>query len=140
MNVVVLRLSHRPARDKRITTHVCLVARAFGANGVVYTGIRDKALEENVEKVVNVWGGPFFIRYEKSWKKFIEGWKGKVVHLTMYGIHVDDIIDEIRKVKDLLIIVGGEKVPGEIFKLADFNVAVGNQPHSEVSALALFLD
>ena len=28
MRLEVLRLGHRPARDKRITTHVCLTARA----------------------------------------------------------------------------------------------------------------
>ncbi|MHC1579644.1 MAG: tRNA (cytidine(56)-2'-O)-methyltransferase, partial [Candidatus Alkanophagales archaeon] len=28
MEVVVLRLGHRPERDKRVTTHVGLVARA----------------------------------------------------------------------------------------------------------------
>ncbi|TLZ95287.1 MAG: tRNA (cytidine(56)-2'-O)-methyltransferase, partial [Methanobacteriota archaeon] len=29
--ITVLRLGHRPARDKRVTTHVALTARAFGA-------------------------------------------------------------------------------------------------------------
>ncbi|HYS71492.1 MAG TPA: tRNA (cytidine(56)-2'-O)-methyltransferase, partial [Thermoplasmata archaeon] len=28
----------------------------------------------------------------------------------------------------------------DVFGLAGFNVAVGNQPHSEVAALAVFLD
>ena len=36
--------------------------------------------------------------------------------------------------------VGAEKVPAEVYQLADWNVAVGNQPHSEVAALAVFLD
>jgi len=40
----------------------------------------------------------------------------------------------------LLIIVGAEKVPPQIYEMADFNVSVGNQPHSEVAALAVFLD
>jgi len=31
-------------------------------------------------------------------------------------------------------------VPGEIYGLADYNVAVTGQPHSEISSLALFLD
>ncbi|MEM2376537.1 MAG: tRNA (cytidine(56)-2'-O)-methyltransferase, partial [Sulfolobales archaeon] len=35
MKVFVLRLGHRPLRDKRVTTHVALTARAFGANGFV---------------------------------------------------------------------------------------------------------
>jgi tRNA (cytidine56-2'-O)-methyltransferase len=37
-------------------------------------------------------------------------------------------------------VVGGPKVPAEVFDLADYNVAVGHQPHSEVAALAVFLD
>jgi len=42
--------------------------------------------------------------------------------------------------RDLLVIVGSEKMPGEIFKIADWNVSVTNQPMSEVAALAIFLD
>ena len=34
MNINVLRLDHRIGRDTRITTHVCLTARAFGASKV----------------------------------------------------------------------------------------------------------
>ena len=41
---------------------------------------------------------------------------------------------------DLLVIVGGEKVPAEVYSRAHVNIAVGNQPHSEVAALAVFLD
>ena len=33
--VIILRLGHRPERDKRITTHVALTARAFGAEGML---------------------------------------------------------------------------------------------------------
>jgi len=42
----------------------------------------------------------------------------------------------------VLIIVGSQKVPKGFFStdVSDFNVAVGNQPHSEVSSLAVFLD
>jgi tRNA (cytidine56-2'-O)-methyltransferase len=38
--------------------------------------------------------------------------------------------------------VGSQKVPKEFFSsdVSNFNVAVGNQPHSEVSSLAVFLD
>ena len=38
-----------------------------------------------------------------------------------------------------MIIVGAEKVPPWVFEHSDYNVAVGNQPHSEVSALAILL-
>ena len=40
----------------------------------------------------------------------------------------------------VVVVVGGTKVPGELFGIADYNIAVGNQPHSEVAALAVFLD
>ena len=39
-----------------------------------------------------------------------------------------------------MVIVGAEKVPGEVYEMVNFNVAVGNQPHSEIAALAVFLD
>lgn len=136
--IVVLRLGHRPERDKRITTHVALVARAFGANGIILAS-RDERIKEKIEDVVNRWGGDFFIDFA-DWKEYIRKWKGIKVHLTMYGLPIDEVMPEIKKHKDILIIVGAEKVPGEIFKLADYNVAIGNQPHSEVAALAVFLD
>ncbi len=62
-----------------------------------------------------------------------------MLHLTMYGMNLPDVIDEIMS-NDLLIVIGAEKVPPEIYGLADWNVAVGNQPHSEVAALAVALD
>jgi tRNA (cytidine56-2'-O)-methyltransferase len=44
--------------------------------------------------------------------------------------------------KDILVIVGSQKVPSEFFseEVSDFNVAIGNQPHSECASLAVFLD
>jgi len=51
------------------------------------------------------------------------------------------VIQEIRRSpEDKLVVVGAEKVPGELFDIADWNVAVTNQPISEVSALGIFLD
>jgi len=58
----------------------------------------------------------------------------------MYGETLGTSINKINKNGDLLIVVGAEKVPPEIYEMADFNVSVGNQPHSEVAALAVFLD
>ena len=145
--IVVLRLGHRIERDKRVTTHVALVARAYGANEIIITGDRDESLIERIKKVVESWGGSFSARFEGSWKKVVKDFKsrsGVVVHLTMYGINLPRIIDEIRGIwkqgRSLLVIVGGEKVPGEVYGLADYNIAVTNQPHSEIAALATFLD
>ncbi len=139
MGVYVLRLGHRTFRDKRISPHCGLVARALGAEGMIYTGERDEKLEESIKKVVSIWGGFFSIKYSKSWKKVVENFSGKTVHLTMYGIPIQERIKRIRREKDLLVIVGGEKVPGEVYRVSDWNIAVTNQPHSEVAALAIFL-
>ena len=65
---------------------------------------------------------------------------GVAVHLTMYGEPYRKAIPTIRRDKPLMVIVGGAKVPGDVYKLCQHNVAVGNQPHSEVAALALFLE
>ncbi len=144
MKIYVLRYGHRPERDKRITTHVALVTRAFGAHGFILSNVHDEKVINSIRKVIERWGGYLDIetgvdpyRYVKMWKK--KG--GVVVHLTMYGILVDDVIDEIRGLnKDVLIIVGAEKVPRFFYEEADYNIAIGNQPHSEVAALAIFLD
>lgn len=134
----VLRIGHRPSRDKRVTTHAALVARAFGADGIIIS-TRDGEIEETIRSVVSRFGGDFEISSGIGWRKTLESWKGTKVHLTMYGMPVDDVIPEIRG-KDVMVIIGAEKVPGELFKLADHNVAVGSQPHSEIAALAIFLD
>ena len=140
--IYVLRIGHRIHRDKRIAMHIFLTARAFSAHGVIYSGMQDNALENRIHRVVQRWGGSFAVKYTKNWKLFIEEWKtrGVVCHLTMYGVDIDECLKTIPKGKDLLIVIGSQKVPNEVFQIADYNIAVGNQPHSEVAALAIFLD
>ena len=58
----------------------------------------------------------------------------------MYGEQFREAIPKIPKDRPIVIVVGGSKVPSEVFKLCQYNVSVGNQPHSEVAALGLFLD
>lgn len=153
MQISILRLSHRIPRDERISTHVCLVARAFGANEAVYTGQHDRGLESSVLRLAGQWGGPFSVRHEKSYEKAIKEYKKNgfaVIHLTMYGLPLPEVLRSepwIRKFKPeagaqpkLLVIVGGEQVPKDIYEMADYNVSVTSQPHSEVAALAVFLD
>lgn len=140
--IVVLRMGHRPRRDKRITTHVGLVARAFGADGMILAGIKDKGIKDSIQKVVETWGGPFFIHTGEPWKEIVDKWRstgGLVIHLSMYGTPLEDVLWNLKD-RDLLIVVGAEKMPGDLFNVADLNVAIGNQPHSEVAALAVFLD
>ena len=140
--VMILRIGHRPERDQRVTTHVGLTARALGAKGM-YLAASDKGVVQSIDDVVSRWGGNFFCQDNIKWRSSIRDWKdqgGIVVHLTMYGLNLPDVIDDIRPCQKVLVIVGAEKVPGEIYGLADFNVAVTGQPHSEISSLALFLD
>lgn len=139
MKKFVLRLGHRAGRDKRISTHCGLVARAFGADGIVFSGEKDQGVIDSIRKVSKQWGGKFEVKYEKNWKSFVRKWKGQVIHLTMYGLPVQKAIGKMKK-EDTLIIVGGEKVPYEVYQIADWNVSVTNQPHSEIAALSIFLD
>lgn len=142
--VYVLRLGHRPERDKRITTHVLLVARAFGANGFVLADICDSSIEVTLRNVVDRWGGNIHYECGVNSKSYAKMWRdqgGEIIHLTMYGVNVDEVIGVIRSSPlPKLIIVGAEKVERFFYEVADYNIAIGNQPHSEVSALALFLD
>jgi tRNA (cytidine56-2'-O)-methyltransferase len=70
----------------------------------------------------------------------IKQWKGTIVHLTMYGQTLEQSMKELNKKKDVLIIVGAEKVPPFYYEISDYNISISNQPHSEVAALAVFLD
>ena len=123
MNIAVLRIGHRLVRDDRTTTHVALVSRSFGCNILYMTDVSDD-IKSTIDDVNNRWGyaSNFKIEIVKGWRNVILNWKkngGIVIHLTMYG---------------------AEKVPKEIYKLSDYNIAVGNQPHSEISSLAIVLD
>ncbi|TMI08487.1 tRNA (cytidine(56)-2'-O)-methyltransferase [Candidatus Bathyarchaeota archaeon] len=142
--LVVLRIGHRFFRDSRVTTHVCLTARALGADGVIIADREDKTVEATIREVGKRFGGNFSVESGKPWRKTVRDWKdhgGKVVHLTAYGLKLPHVIQEIDEAdKDMLVVVGSEKMPGEVFKLADWNVSVTNQPMSEVAALAVFLD
>jgi len=135
----ILRIGHRIGRDKRITTHVALVSRAMGADKI-FIDTEDQKIEENIRSTCKRFGGEFKIKTGVDKKKIIKNWDGIIVHLTMYGGELETSINEIDKSKDLLVIVGAEKVPPQIYDAADFNISVGNQPHSEVAALAIFLD
>jgi tRNA (cytidine56-2'-O)-methyltransferase len=140
--VAVLRIGHRPERDQRVTTHVGLTARALGAEKM-FLAASDTGVVASIAGVVERWGGSFTCTDNVKWRRCITDWKkagGTVVHLTMYGLNLPYVIGEIRTKDPVLVVVGAEKVPGEVFGLADYNVAVTSQPHSEIGSLALFLD
>ncbi|MEM0382455.1 MAG: tRNA (cytidine(56)-2'-O)-methyltransferase [Nitrososphaerota archaeon] len=144
--ITVLRLGHRVKRDQRVSSHVALTARALGADEVVFAGEYDPGLLESVAKVVERWGGNFKASYTYSWRDFITERKTRgeyIAHLTMYGIGIQEVEEELREAyatRGIVLIVGSSKVPIEIYELADINISVTNQPHSEIAALAIALD
>jgi tRNA (cytidine56-2'-O)-methyltransferase len=144
--ITVLRLGHRIVRDQRVSSHVALTARALGADEVVFAGEHDPALLESISKVVERWGGGFKASYTPDWRKFLAERKAQgeyIAHLTMYGIGIQDVEEELREAyatRGIVLVVGSSKVPIEVYELADINVAVTNQPHSEIAALAIALD
>ena len=141
MKIEVLRIGQRVVRDDRVTTHVALVARAFGASKI-YMNEVDPEIENTIKKMNKTWGGGFEVEFFDDWKKIVNAKISdyKIIHLTMYGEKIDDVAKEIRKNQNILIIVGAEKVPRTIYEKSDFNISVSNQPHSEISALAIVLD
>ena len=136
----VLRIGHRPERDKRITTHVALTARAFGASKI-YISNPDSRVIRSVEDVVTNFGGDFKILPISSPKNVVQDSNLLIVHLTMFGLSIDESVKKIKKEnKGILFIVGAEKVPPWVFELSDYNISIGNQPHSEVAALAIAMN
>lgn len=139
----VLRLGHRAGRDDRISTHVGLTARQWGVDEIVFSGEKDENMLESQRDIIDRWGGDIEISYTEEWRKEIREFDGLKVHLTMYGEKVGEKMGELRdrfEEEDLLVIVGAEKVPRWVYENVDFNISVGNQPHSEIAALAVFMD
>lgn len=142
MVIEVVRIGQRLVRDDRVTTHVALVSRAFGAKKIFMTEVNPE-IKDTLEKINETWGGDFEIEFIDKWKSIIKKKKEEnfhIVHLTMYGEKINEVQEKLQKEKDLLVVVGAEKVPREIYELADYNVGIGSQPHSEISALAILLD
>jgi len=140
--IEVVRIGQRLVRDDRVTTHVALVSRAFGAKRIYMTEVNPE-IKDTIEKINKTWGSNFEIVFIDKWKPILKKKKDekfKIIHLSMYGENINSVEEDLRKEEDLVIVVGAEKVPREIYELADYNVGVGSQPHSEISALAILLD
>ncbi len=140
--IEVVRIGQRLVRDDRVTTHVALVSRGFGAERIYMTEINPE-IKDTIEKINNTWGGNFEIEFIEKWKPIVKKKKDegfKIVHLSMYGESINEAQEKIQDEENLLVVVGAEKVPREIYELADYNIGVGSQPHSEISALAILLD
>jgi tRNA (cytidine56-2'-O)-methyltransferase len=138
----VVRIGQRVVRDDRVTTHVALVARAFGAERIYMNEINPE-IKDTLDKINDSWGGNFAIEFMDSWKHIVKMKKEdnyKIIHLTMYGENINDIQSKLRQEENLLVVVGAEKVPREIYEYADYNVAIGSQPiHFQMPKEGLFL-
>ena len=66
-DIWIMRIGHRPERDKRVTTHVALSSRALGAKGI-YVDTEDPVLEENISSVVDRFGGDYTIKTGVTWR------------------------------------------------------------------------
>ncbi|HYA54069.1 MAG TPA: tRNA (cytidine(56)-2'-O)-methyltransferase, partial [Thermoplasmata archaeon] len=106
----------------------------------MYLHPRDDALAERVSSVARKWGGTFEVVPTDDWKKLVNDFSGAVVHLTMYGLPLERCLPQLARERRLLLVVGGAKVPADLYRRAKYNVAVGHQPHSEVAAVAVTLE
>ncbi len=142
MRIEVARLGQRLVRDDRVTTHAALVSRAFGARRI-YMSEASSEIRRTLRGVNRTWGGDFEVVLEENLRGVIRRRKADsfvVVHLTMYGETLDGALARMGRPRDVLAVIGAGKVPRDVYQMADYNVAVGSQPHSEIAALAVFLD
>jgi len=141
--IVIIRYGHREVRDYRVTGHCGLVSRAFGAKKMIVCGEKDDSIVNTINGVNKTWGKGLSVEFIDSWKSAVTKLRKKgfiIVHLTMYGLPVQEVEEEISTKKKIAIIIGSQKVEREVYNESDFNVAVTAQPHSEIAALAVFLD
>jgi len=72
----------------------------------------DEEIKNTINKVNNSWGGlnEFNLKIIDNWKSLITEWKkneGKVIHLTMYGLQINEVIEEVKSLeKKILVIIG----------------------------------
>ena len=99
MVIEVVRIGQRVVRDDRVTTHVALVARAFGAKKIFMNEINPE-IKETLGKINDTWGGNFSIEFMDRWKQIVKMKKEdnyKIIHLTMYGEDINDIQSKLRQ-------------------------------------------
>lgn len=110
----------------------------------MYVDAADLELEQRLTRVSEQFGGDMEVRTGVDPRGLVRSSRATVVHLTMYGENVagwtEDRWQALRDAPCVLVVVGSTKVPREFYEMATVNAAVGNQPHSEIAALAVFLD
>ena len=100
----------------------------------------DAELAKRLAAVTHRWGGDFAVVPVDDWKGLVRSFPGAVVHLTMYGLPLERLLPRLARLPRILLVVGGAKVPPELYRTSRYNVAVTHQPHSEVAAVAVVLE
>ena len=93
--ITVVRLGHRQQRDKRITSHLGLTARAMGASHFVLCGDDDEKVLGTLADVTETFGGQFTAEHHGKPLGYLRHFAkqgGQIVHLTMYLslIHISE--------------------------------------------------
>ena len=99
MVIEVVRIGQRVVRDDRVTTHVALVSRAFGAEKIFMTEVNPE-IKDTLEKINKTWGGNFMVEFIDKWKSIIKKKKEenfRIVHLSMYGENINDVQEKLRE-------------------------------------------
>jgi tRNA (cytidine56-2'-O)-methyltransferase len=117
-----------------------MVARAFGASELIFSSKKDPRLTKLVRSNNKKWGGSFSVGFEPDYMKVLDSNNNyKSVYLTRYGMPLQDVIGTLRTYKNLVLIVTNKEAFGPAYTKADFSVSITAQPHSSVSAIAVFL-
>ena len=74
MVIEVVRIGQRVVRDDRVTTHVALVSRSFGAEKIFMTEVNPE-IKDTLEKINNTWGGNFIVEFIDNWKSVVKNKK-----------------------------------------------------------------
>ncbi len=126
---------------REVITDICMTSRAFGASKVAFTCKKDKAVARMIGRISREWGGKFSISFGADYKKMMGNSPNyKTVFLTQYGLPVEKVKHSLRTYKNVMLVVASsEDYTMRLIQSADFNVSITTQPHSSVSAIAVFL-
>ncbi|EQD48684.1 tRNA 2'-O-methylase [mine drainage metagenome] len=138
LNVLVIG---KPSYEKIVD--LCLIARAFGASGIVFTS-EDKRLESKSQRfckdICDKWGGKFSVSFTANWKSYLREKRNyKTIYLTRYGIPMKQMEYTIRTYKNVLAIVSFSEKIKELYTIADFNISITSQPHTTASSITALL-
>ena len=116
-----------------------LAARAFGASSIIFTTPKNSRVVRYFKGLSARWGGNFNVEFTNDWRKELDVKKNyKVVYLTRFGVPIRSVESILRTYKNLVVVVSTTDNKSAI-RRADFNVSISTQPHTNISAISVFL-